>query len=285
MDCIWQLDATLGEGPLWDAASQTLWFVDIKQGRIHRCDAAGGDRHSFDVGGNPCFILPAEGGGFVVGNRHELQHFDGTRITGTLDRIAMRADNRLNDATTDVRGRTWFGSMDNLEKEPTGIVYVRSGGDIRMAGGACTITNGPAVSGDGRWLYHVDTTARIIWRFDVGGRDTLDDGVPLVTIEEGAGHPDGAVIDAEDHVWVGLYGGWGARRYAPDGRLVQEVKLPTANVTKLAFGGPDLRTAFATTARAGLSDAELAQQPLAGGIFAFAVDVPGRAPEPVRAVR
>jgi sugar lactone lactonase YvrE len=282
MECIWPLGATLGEGPLWDADAQALWFVDIKQGRIHRCDATGGDRRTFEVGGAPCFILPRAEGGFVVGNGDALQHFDGERIVGTLDRVAMRAANRFNDATTDIHGRLWFGSMDNEEEQRTGKVHVHAGGGVHVAGGDSTITNGPAVSGDGRWLYHVDTTERTIWRFDVRDTHQLRDGEVFVRIEEGAGNPDGVTIDGEDHVWVGLWGGWATRRYAPDGTLVQEVRLPVANVTKLAFGGPDLRTAFATTARAGLDEAALAEQPLAGGVFAFPVEAPGAPVTPAR---
>jgi sugar lactone lactonase YvrE len=282
MECIWSLGATLGEGPLWDPAAQALWFVDIKQGRIHRCDADGGNQRTFDVGGMPSFILPRAGGGFVVGNVSTLHHFDGERITGEIGRVSARADNRFNDATTDARGRLWFGSMDNLEEEASGVVHVHADGAIRLAGGEAVITNGPAVSGDARWLYHVDTIERTIWRFDVRGGHHLRNGEIFARIEDGAGNPDGVTIDAEDHVWVGLWGGWGARRYAPDGALVQEVRLPVANVTKLAFGGPALKTAFATTARAGLDAAALAEQPLAGGIFAFPVDVPGVAVTPAR---
>lgn len=275
MDCIWPLGATLGEGPLWDGDAGVLWLVDIKAGRLHRCDPSGGGRHTVTVGGNPCFIVPAADGGFVVGNGHALQRFDGERITGEIARVAMPAHNRFNDATVDSRGRLWFGSMDNNEDTRSGAVYVLAGGAIAVAGGESVITNGPAVSADGRWLYHVDTAERTIWRFDVADTDRLLDGERFVTIEEGAGNPDGCTIDAEDHLWVALWGGWAARRYAPDGRLVAEVRLPCANVTKLAFGGPDLRTAFATTARAGLSAEALADQPLAGGVFAFPVEVPG----------
>lgn len=275
MECIWPLGATLGEGPLWDARAEALWFVDIKQGRIHRCDATGGDRRSFEVGGMPSFILPAASGGFIVGNIDALQHFDGERITGEWGRVAMCADNRFNDATVDVRGRLWFGSMDNGEAQPSGAVHVHAGGAIGVAGGACIITNGPAVSGDGRWLYHVDTVDRTIWRFDVSDTSRLESGELFARIEEQAGHPDGVTIDAEDHVWVGLWGGWAARRYAPDGRLVQEVRFPCANITKIAFGGPDHKTAFATTARAGLDEEALRDQPLAGGLFAFPVEVAG----------
>jgi xylono-1,5-lactonase len=282
MECIWPLEATLGEGPLWDAGRQALWFVDIKQGRIHRCDAQGGDRKTFEVGGMPSFILPSEGGGFIVGNQHSLQHFDGERITGEIDRVAMRAANRFNDAATDIHGRLWFGSMDNEEASVTGAVHVHADGAISVAGGESMITNGPTVSGDGRWLYHVDTAERTIWRFDVSDTHRLDQGEIFARIEEGAGHPDGVNIDSEDHVWVGLWGGWAARRYAPDGSLVQEVRLPCANITKVAFGGPDLKTAFATSARIGIEPADLEAQPLAGGVFAFPVDVPGRAVTPAK---
>jgi sugar lactone lactonase YvrE len=282
MDCIWPLGATLGEGPLWDAGAQALWFVDIKQGRIHRCSADGGDRRTIEVGGMPGFILPRDGGSFVVGNVDTLHDFDGERITGEIARIATRPDNRFNDAATDARGRLWFGSMDNLEAERAGVVHVHADGAIHVAGGEAVITNGPAVSGDARWLYHVDTVERTIWRFDVGSGHRLRDGEVFARIEDSAGNPDGVTIDAEDHVWVGLWGGWAARRYAPDGRLVQEVRFPVANITKLAFGGPDLKTAFATTASIGLDDAARAEQPLAGGIFAFPVDVPGVAATPAR---
>ena len=66
------------------------------------------------------------------------------------------------------------------------------------------------------------------------------------------------------------------RRYAPDGSFLCQIDFPCARVTKIAFGGPDLRTAYATTARTGLDAAQLARQPLAGALFAFDAPVPGR---------
>src|SRR3546814_13432004 len=74
---------------------------------------------------------------------------------------------------------------------------------------------------------------------------------------------------------IGLFGGWGARCYAPDGTLLHHIEFPVSNVTKIALGGPDLKTAYATTAAKGLSEDELARQPLAGGLFAFTVEIPG----------
>jgi hypothetical protein len=83
-------------------------------------------------------------------------------------------------------------------------------------------------------------------------------------IEDGAGYPDGPVVDTDGCLWVGLFAGWGVRRYDPAGKLIGTVPFPVANVTKIAFGGPDLRTAYATTATKGLNAAERAAQPWPG---------------------
>jgi len=277
IQCIWPIQASLGEGPLWDDRTQLLWFVDIKCGRIHCCDEKGEGRCTFDVGGSPSFIVAHEAGGFVVGNGHSLWLFDGERLVREISRVAMPAHNRMNDATVDQRGRLWFGSMDDRENQRSGAVYLVDGDQVAVMGGEAVITNGPAISGNGRWLYHVDTLDRTIWRFEIDEGPQLAGGTPFARIEEGAGTPDGVSVDAEDHVWVALWGGWGLRRYAPSGQLVEEVALPCANVTKVAFGGAGFRMAFVTTARIGRSAAELEQEPLAGGLFAFAVETAGRA--------
>jgi sugar lactone lactonase YvrE len=144
----------------------------------------------------------------------------------------------------------------------------------RVDDGYC-ITNGPAVSPEGRTLYHVDTLQRVIYAFDLTDTGKLDGKRVFTTIEPGSGYPDGLSVDAEGAVWIALYGGWGLRRYSPRGELIGAVRLPCENVTKAAFGGADRRTLYITTARQGLSAAELAAQPLAGGLFALRVDAPG----------
>lgn len=275
---VWPVAATLGEGPLWSPAEQAVWFVDIKQGQLHRLHPDTGERSSFAVGEMPSFAVLARRGGLLVGDGNALKHVVDGRVVETIATVPMPAHNRTNDATVDPAGRLWFGTMDNHERAATGRVH-RFDGSIRETGGACAITNGPAVSPDGRWLYHVDTLAGTIWRFDISGNaDRLDNGERFVTIDPADGHPDGVAVDAEGCVWVGLWGGWALRRYAFDGSLLATVRLPCANVTKVAFGGDDLRTGYVTTARAGLSDDALADQPLAGALFAFDAPAPGQIP-------
>ena len=262
-----------------------MWFVDIKGGALHRYDPATGTGSTIAVGGRPSFVLPTDSDGMIVGSGTALHLVRDSVLGDPVATIATPAHNRTNDAAVDPSGRLWFGTMDDGEEKPTGAVHVFDGERIAVAGGECIITNGPAISPDGRFLYHVDTVAGTITRFDIAANDRLVDGVPFVTIAAADGHPDGASIDSEGCVWVALWGGWQVRRYAPDGTLLATVALPCANVTKVGFGGPDLRTGFVTTARAGLSAEELAAQPLAGGLFAFDAPAPGVAITPVRMAR
>lgn len=183
--------------------------------------------------------------------------------------------NRLNDAAVDAKGHLWFGSMDDEEVAATGKLYRLDHGGLAAMDEGYVITNGPAFSPDGATLYHTDTLEKIIWAFDVDETGALSNRRVFVRIEDGAGYPDGCVVDAQACLWTGLFGGWAARRYSPQGALLESVKFPTANVTKLAFGGDDLTTVYATTAAKGLAPNDLADQPLAGGLFRFAASVPG----------
>jgi xylono-1,5-lactonase len=273
-----EISAELGEGPVWDPRDRALWFVDIKNKKVHRYDSARRDYRTWDAPEYVCFLFPAESGGFVAGLKSGLFRFDPG--SGSFDRIVSvesdKPDNRLNDGAVDRAGRLWFGTMDNKEKDKSGAFYRFANGEVTPTGiGDMVVTNGPAVSPDGRTLYLVDTFRRRIDKAEIRGDGSLGERRPFVTIEEGAGFPDGPTVDSEGAVWIGLYSGWSARRYSAAGELISTVQIPAANVTKLAFGGDDLRTVFATTARQGLSDEQKQKQPLAGHLFQFECDVAG----------
>lgn len=275
---VWELAAELGEGPVWVERDPALWFVDIKKQQIHRYDPANGGRHSWRSSEQVSFIFPAERGGFVVGLQSGLHHFD--EESGDFDLIVeVEPDiptNRLNDGIVDPKGRLWFGTMDNGEKAKSGAFYCFAGGRlIRTAIDNIAITNGPAVSPDGRTLYFVDTLKGTIGSAEILGDGQLGERKPFARIDPRNGHPDGPTIDSEGCVWISLYAGWEAWRYSPSGELIDRVRFPAANITKIAFGRDDLRTAYATTARQLLNAEEIARQPQIGDLFEFRVDVPG----------
>ena len=275
---VWELEAELGEGPVWVEPDNALWFVDIKERKIHRYDPADGSKGSWRSPEQIGFLFPAEGGGFVAGLQSGLYHFDDSN--GAFDLIVEiereKPGNRLNDGVVDPHGRLWFGTMDDAEKAKSGAFYCFHEGRLSHTGlDGIAITNGPTVSPDGKLLYFVDTLKGTIGVADIRDDGTLGQARPFVRIDPKEGHPDGPTVDSEGCVWIALYAGWEARRYSSAGELVQTVRFPAANVTKIAFGGDDLCTAFATTARQLLSPEDIAKQPLIGSLFEFSVDAPG----------
>jgi sugar lactone lactonase YvrE len=274
--CVWPLACELGEGPVWWRGA--LWFTDIKQKKIHRFDPESGSGESWPAPSEVGFLAPLQDGHFIAGAKTGLYDFDPSNGAFRLIRTIEpdQPSNRLNDGAVDSRGRLWFGSMDDAEQNASGALYRLDRGGLSVMDSGYIITNGPAISPDGGTLYHTDTLQKHIYAFDLGADGALSGKRVFATIEEGAGYPDGSVVDSQGCLWTGLFGGWGARRYSPQGQLLQSVSFPVANVTKLAFAGADLTTVYATTARKGLDRAALEAQPLAGGLFCFQADVPGQ---------
>ena len=274
----WDVAADLGEGPVWSERDRALWFTDIKSRKIHRFDPGTGHKHSWDSPEQVGFVLPARSGGFVAGLESGLYRFDPE--DGAFDLIAEvepeLPDNRLNDGVVDPEGRIWFGTMDKSERAKSGAFYCFAGGELKRTHlTGIAITNGPAISPDGDRLYWVDTLAGTISACAIGVGGELGPSRKLVTIMPAEGHPDGPTVDAEGCIWISLYSGWEARRYSHEGQLLERVRFPVSNITKLAFGGPEMRTAFATTARHLLRPDALEDQPLAGGLFEFDAGVAG----------
>jgi sugar lactone lactonase YvrE len=269
--------AQLGEGPVWSASEEAVWFVDIKGQRIHRFHEPSGDRRSWSAPSQPGFVLPAKDGTFITGLKTGLHRFNPkTGEFSLLTAVEPKArNNRLNDGYVDKDGYLWFGSMDDDEKDPTGALYQLLSDGPRSRDDKYVITNGPTASPDGRTLYHVDTLQKVLYAFDKAPDGTLSNKRVFARIGEGDGYPDGAIVDSEGCVWQSLFSGWGINRYSPDGRTLSKLNLPVANVTKAAFGGRDLRTLYITTAWKGLSAKERAEQPLAGGLFRVRVDAAG----------
>lgn len=273
--CLWPVAATLGEGVLWDAAAGRVWFVDIKGHRIHRCAADGSQRRSWDAPGQVSFIVPASGGAMVCSLDDGLYRFD--EASGDFALLSsVEADlpgNRFNDGHVGADGALWFGSMDDAEDRPSGALYRFDGARVVRMDDGYIITNGPAISPDGSTLYHTDTLDKRVYAFDLAPDGRLSN--KRIFVELADGYPDGMAVDAAGCLWVATFGGWRIDRFDAAGQKVGEVRFPCANVTKLAFGGDDLCTVYASTARKGLSSDELAAQPLAGGLFTFRVETPG----------
>src|SRR5262249_18699522 len=172
----------------------------------------------------------------------------------------------------------WAGTMALDERRGAGSLYrLDPDGRVHTMVTDVTVSNGIDWSLDGSRMYYVDSGARSIdvFDFDAASR-RLSDRRPLVRIERESGFPDGLTVDAEGGIWLALWRGSAIHRYTPDGQLDTVVRLPVTHATSCAFGGPDLADLYISSATIALSEAERAQQPLAGHVLRVRPGVKGR---------
>jgi len=271
--------ALLGECPVWSAEEQVLYWVDINAPALNRFDPATGRNAPMPMPtAIGCFAI-RRGGGFVVALRDGLWF---ARRDGSLERRIAGAPydpahHRFNDGRCDPRGRFLAGTLNERRDGNTAALY-RLDADLtltRILDGMMT-SNGLAFSPDGGTMYHADTPTRSVFAYDYD----LASGTPsrprvLARWTGETERPDGAAVDAEGCYWTAFYRGGRVLRVAPTGETLRDLAVPARCPTMCAFGGPDWKTLYVTSARAGRDSAELARYPHSGGLFALEVDVPG----------
>ncbi len=277
----------LGESPFWHPEEAALYWCDIPGKCLNRWHPDSGAHREWHFDVEPGCAAPMPGGELLIAMRDGLWRFDPD--SGERERLAEPpydpAIERFNDGKADAQGRLWVGTIYEPRDAARAALYRWHGGALERIAGDVTVSNGLAWSPDGRTLYWSDTKAHLIRAFDVDPHDgTLSnprefarfapkvDGQDLATY---GGRPDGAAVDAEGHYWCAMFEGQRLLRFAPDGTLEREVRLPVRCPTMPCFGGADLRTLYLTTARENRPAAELAAQPLAGRVLSLRVDVPG----------
>jgi len=260
--------AQLGEGPLWDARTNEMLWVDILAGVVHRYDPRTGADRPFAAGSHVGAVVPRATGGYAlaVADGFALASADG-EVT-PLVAVGHGDAVRMNDGACDSRGCFWAGSMRLDEAAGGGCLYrLDPDHSVEVICEGVTISNGIAWSPDDSVLYYVDTPERTIDVFDFDAASgTATNRRPLVPVD-GPGVPDGLVVDEEGYLWVAFWGGGCVRRYSPEGRLTAVVEVPATHTTKAAFGGPDLTSLYITTAAG--------SEPHAGGLFVVEPGVAG----------
>ena len=277
--CVWEVPAILGEGPLWVARENAVYWVDIVSKNLHRYGLADGARRTWTFETEVTSLAARQQGGFVATVRDGFAFID--LDTGAVEPIVMpEADlpgNRFNDGKVDENGRYWAGSMDDGEKLETGSLYRLDGNlSLHKMDKNYFITNGPTFSLDGSTLYHTDTAKRTIYAFDVSEGGAISNKRVFIELEaEEEGNPDGMTVDSENCIWLSHFAGSRMTRYSPEGKILQVIPMPVPNITSCTFAGPDLDTLYITTARHLLSEEEIHKYPLSGSLFAFKPGVTG----------
>jgi sugar lactone lactonase YvrE len=272
----------LGESAIWCSSTNVLYWVDIRTPALRRLDPRTGQVSSWTLNDLCGAVILSTDRRLLLAMRTGVFVFD--PVSENLHPFVApepeSLNNRLNDSKCDRCSRLWTGTMRDYGMARTGSLY-RIGGDsscTRMLGDI-TVPNALSWSPDNRLMYFADTPDGQIRSYEFDADEGRLGAMTIVESGKLPGRPDGATVDSEGCLWSARYQGSCVARITPDGRIDRIIEVPASQVTSCSLGGPDLRTLYITTARQKLTPADLASQPLAGGLFAIRVDV-GGLPEP-----
>ncbi len=279
-DCIADIRCRVGESPVYDERTGTLYFVDILSRLIYRRHRETGDLQTCTLESEVCSLGLAASGRLVVALRDKVILFD-PESDARQELCQIEDDNpdtRLNDGRVGPDGAFWVGSMDDrVDKEPVAALYrVDPSGAVERKVSGLKVSNGLAWTADGALMFHADSRGPWIdrWRFDVASGD-ISERTRIAEPNVAVGRPDGGSCDTEGFYWSAGVSAGHINRFAPDGRLVATYDAPVPAPTMPCFGGPDFRTLYVTSLREGRSAALLQRAPRSGAVFAAETQVAG----------
>lgn len=243
---------SVGEGPVWDVGTQSLFWIDILEKAVFRLDPAGAvQRWSVpEIIGSMAIRKDGKGAIVALGSGvHTLDFASGEcRMLATSPDLNDKV--QLADGKVDRRGRFIVGSSDRGMKEARGGLYVLDPGAtaLRRIDDDIFLANGPCWSPDDRFFYHADSIRKQIYVYDYDiGSGTVSNRRPFADTADFGGIPDGATVDAEGSVWSAICEGGQLVRFRPDGTVERTVTMPLKLPGSVMFGGPQLDRLFVPT--------------------------------------
>lgn len=269
----------LGEGPFWHGERQQLFWFDINNKTLFASSADGEAKGKWAFDEIVAAAAIVDRDTLALATETGLKRYDLT--SGAMaDIVDIERDvptNRTNDSRVHPSGAFWIGTMVKDEGPKDGAVYHYRAGVLTKIISNAAIPNATCFSPDGGTAYWTDTPDQKILKcaVDPGTGLPVGEWELFADVSEHRGYPDGAVVDSQGYLWNARWGGSCVIRYAPDGSIDRIVEVPVSQVTCPAFGGPDLKRLFLTTANKTLSVEQLAAEKVAGGVFYIDVDVAG----------
>jgi sugar lactone lactonase YvrE len=287
VDCVLDCRCHLGEGPIWQEAEQSLYWIDPPT--LHAWTPATGQRRQWALPQRFSSFKFRKKGGIIVTLTTGIALVDlNAQQVEPLGEVDNPGVEHLNDSACDPRGRFWTGAIDQrngvwvnkpeqILPDAAGKLYrVDTDGGMTSVAARLELSNGMAFSPDGKVFYHADSHPGTVFAYDYDlDSGTLNNKRALIDFKNRPGFPDGLTVDADGCVWVAEVRGGQVTRFTPDGREDRFYKLPVTMVTSVAFGGSNYDTLYITSMQRRLSDDELKQQPHAGSVFAVKPGVSG----------
>ena len=264
-----EIDATIGESPIWSAAHACLFWIDITGCKLHAYDPVAGRNETLDLPQVIGALAEDPSGALTIGLGCDLARLTPENKAETFARAPHAGPGfRFNDGKYDRKGRLWTGLMNTGRRKGSGILYrYDPDGTWHVCDKGFDLPNGLAWSHDGLTFYFTDSHKGEIYAYDFDPESgELCRRRLFFSIDPDVGKPDGLTIDAEGFLLSVLFDGSAILRIDPDGKVERRITLPVPRPTSSAFSD-DGRHLFVTTARVGLSAADLEAAPASGALL------------------
>ncbi len=273
----------LGEGALWDAPGKRLFFVDIIGKKLFEYYPESGTRIIHDMPSMPGTVVVENHNEVLVAledgiYKYNLQSKEFNFLTCPPENDHTQ---RFNDGKCDPSGRFWVGTMSLVGgKENSNLFCLDNEGKIKVKLDSVTVSNGIVWSSDKKYMYYNDTPTRKVMEYPYdNSTGELGEARIAVIVPDSLGAPDGMAIDADDNLWVCMWGGSAVCCFDRNtGELLDRIMVPAKNVTSCAFSGDKLTDLYITTARIGTSEDDLKALPYAGCLFKITLKYRGIEP-------
>jgi len=275
----------LGEGPTYDAATDTAWWFDIVERRLFeaRLDTGRITIHSLDVMGSALARIDAHRQLLVADDGIYVRDAADGRMTLYHQLEADNAATRSNDARVHPSGTFWIGTMGRQAERGLGAIYALHRGELSRLYDGVTIPNAICFSPDGTIGYFADTGKNVLFRVDLDAATGLPRGAPVALVtRRGGGGIDGAVVDADGLIWNARWGGGCIDVYSPQGEHLRTLRVPARQSSCPAFVGQDFSRLLVTSAWQDMGDDAKRADPDHGRTFVLDVAARGRAEPDVR---
>ena len=277
-ECVWKSKALLGEGTLWVKSLNSIFFVDIKKKKIFILNTKNQRKRIVKVNKEIGFLSHVKKSIFILGLKGELRILD-LKTKKKIKSIIIEKEkplNRLNDGKTDPKGRLWFGSMDNLERNiESGSLYCLDNNfKLTKVDSNYMITNGPAFI-DTKNFFHTDSRKKLIYKMKIDNNLNLKGKKIFKKFSKFEGSPDGMTIDKFKNLWVCHFGGACISVFNKKGKKIHKIKFPAKNITNCTFGGSKNTDLYITSALKGLKNIDIKKYNLSGSLFKVKTNTKG----------
>ncbi len=284
-EVIWKSKTILGEGTLWVPSHNSIYFVDIKNKKILILNVTNNKKRIIKINKEIGFLAHIKKDIFILGLQSELRIVN-LKNKETIRSIPIEEDkplNRINDGKVDPKGRLWFGTMDNLERNiKNGSLYCLDKNlNIHKVDTKYYITNGPAFINAENFL-HTDSRSKIIYKIKINKEYKIVKKTKFLKFSKKQGSPDGMTIDSKKNIWVCHFGGARISVYNQRGKKIHQVNLDAKNITNCTFGGFKNNEIFVSTALKGMKKNEIKKYKLSGSLLKIKTNVKGILPKPFK---